>query len=101
MGSPSADCREDTQNDRLLATSESTLRGVAGLLGLFARAANGGDIAVFVERRRPPECMCCGEKAATIMRRSHVQLIGHPFEQIGETLLRLRSHVFITEGMMV
>src|SRR5690242_2322718 len=36
--------------------------------------------------------MSRSEKAATIVRRAHGQLISHPFEQIGERLLRL-SHL--------
>jgi len=48
------------------------------------RAAKAGDIPVLVQRSRPPECMGRGEKAATIMRRAHLELISHPFEQIGD-----------------
>jgi hypothetical protein len=44
---------------------------------------------MLVDRRRLPERMCCGEEAATIMRRTRSQLVSHRFEQIGEGVFGL------------
>ena len=55
-------------------------------------AAKAGDVPALVDRRRLPQCMCRGQKAATIMRRTYPQLVSHPFEQIGERVFRL-SHL--------
>ena len=61
-------------------------------LGVAGRAAKPGDISVLVGRCRLPKRMCCREKASTIVRRIHFELVGHSFEQIGEGGFRL-SHL--------
>jgi len=64
---------------RLAALTSLHLTRV-GLLEVFGRVPEAGDVPVLVERRRPPECMGRSQEAATIMRRAHLQLVSHSFE---------------------